>query len=126
MKMTTRRIVDAYRASQELSDMVLPFKVARTVARLRKRLGEEYSTVLEMEKTMVDSCHGREEANGYRFPTEEEAKAYYAAHRKMLEQEDDINLPVVDLSAYASQLRITPGAIEALEGLVIFEKEDEA
>lgn len=126
MKMTTKQVVEAYRASRELSEMVLPFKVARAVARLRKRLGEEHFTVLEMERAMVDSCHGKEDVDGYSFPTEEERKAFFTAHRKMMEQEDDIKLPVVDLSAFASQLRITPGAIEALEGLVIFEKEEEA
>lgn len=124
MKLTIKRIVGAYRASRELSEMVLPFKTARAVAQLRKRLGEEYSTVVQMEKAMVDSCHGEETEDGYRFPTKEEAQAYYEAHRKMLEQEDDVSLPVVDLSAYVAQLRITPGAIEDLEGLVIFEKEE--
>ena len=104
--------------------MVLPFKTARAVARLRKRLKVEFSTVVEMEKVIVDSCGGQTCENGYKFPGPEQTQAFQEGHRKMMEQEDEISLPVVDLSAYADQLRITPAAIEALEGIVIFEKEE--
>ena len=43
---------------------------------------------------------------------------------EMMDQEDSITFPVVDLSKYTDMIRISPGALEALSGIVVFEKEE--
>lgn len=123
--MTPNQIKDAYKAVQELSSVVFPFRVSRGVTALKKRLGEELDTVAGMEKALVDKYGGTVAKNGSITIAGEDAKAFADEYNALMAQDDDsIKLPVVDVSAFADMIRISPGAVEALEGLVIFEKED--
>lgn len=120
--MTPKQIVAAYKAIHELSGTVLPYRAARGVEALKKRLTEEFETVLEMERNLAEEYGGKLGSGGYRFPDREQAERFRTIHNAAMEQEDDIPLPAVDLSKYTDMLRISPGAIEALEGLVIWEE----
>lgn len=125
MTLTPKRIAAAYRAITELSTIVLPFQPSRAVMALKKKLAEETDTVAAAEKNMVREYGGTVNADGRcNFPDEDTAQKFHAAREAWLEQEDDIKLPKVDLSKHTNLIRITPVALEALDGIVIFEKED--
>lgn len=123
--MTPNEIKNAFRAIQELSGVVFPFRVSRSISALKKRLSEELDTVAGMEKALVEKYGGNVERNGSITINGEDAKAFADEYNTLMAQNDEsIQLPVVDVSAFADMIRISPGAVEALEGLVIFEKED--
>lgn len=122
--MTPNDIKNAYKAIQELSGTVFPYKVSRGIAALKKRLGEELETVAAMEMALVEKYGGIVEPNGSVRVRGANSQAFADEYNDLMVQDDEsIKLPVVDVSAYADTLRISPGAVEALEGIVIFEEE---
>lgn len=124
--MTPNDIKNAYKAIQELSGTVFPYKVSRGIAALRKRLGEELETVAAMEMALVEKYGGAIERGGSIKISGADAQAFSDAYNALMAQDDEsIKLPVVDVSACADTIRISPGAVEALEGIVIFDKEAE-
>lgn len=124
--MTGTQIVGAYRAVRELLDVVLPYRASREIARLKKRLDEEFSTVLSMEQALVKKYGGESHENGkYHFPSPEDTKAFAEELSAAMRQEDHIKLPQVDLSPYSGLIRVSADAIEALEGLVVFDEAGE-
>ena len=124
--MTPNEIKNAYRAIQELSGAVLPYRVSRGISALKKQLGEELDTVAGMEKAVVEKYGGRIERNGSITLNDENAKAFADEYNALMAQDDEsIKLPVVDVSAFVDSLRLSPFAVDALEGIVIFEKEAE-
>ena len=123
--MTPNEIKNAYRAVQELSGVVFPYRVSRGISALKKRLGEELDTVAGMEKALVEKYGGKVDRNGSITLSGENAQAFSEEYNAIMAQDDEsIKLPAVDVSAFADTLRISPGAVDALEGIVIFEKED--
>ena len=101
--MTPRKITEAHKAMMELAGIPFPFKTARQLAKLKSRLDEEYLTVYNMDQALVRDMGGEIKANGnYKFQDSE----------------------ALNLSKYTDMIRISPGALEALEGIVAFEKED--
>lgn len=122
--MTPNQIVKAYRAVNELTNTVLPYKAARGVTSLSRRLQEEFGVVAAMERAMAEKHRGRLEKGTYRFPDNETAHSFSEEYKQAMEQNDDVELPIVDLSKYIDLIRISPGAIEALDGIVIFEEDD--
>ena len=123
--MTPNEIKNAYRAVQELSGVVFPYRVSRGISALKKRLGEELDTVAGMEKALVEKYGGKVDRNGSITLSGENAQAVSEEYNAIMAQDDEsIKLPAVDVSAFADTLRISPGAVDALEGIVIFEKED--
>lgn len=124
--MTGTQIVDAYRAVRELSDTVLPYKAARGITRLKKRLDEEFATIISMEQALIKKYGGKCCEHGrYDFASTEDAQAFSEELNAAMSQDDDMNLPQVDLSAYSGLIRVSAGAIEALDGLVIFDGDAE-
>lgn len=122
MKMTTTKVTAAYRAAMELSNIVLPYKPARSVATLAKRLAEENDIVADMEKKLAAEYGGKARRGGiFDFPDPETAKKFQDALEETREQEAEIKLPTVDLTGHTGLIRITPAALEALDGIVIFE-----
>lgn len=124
--MTPNQITAAYRAILELSNTVLPYKAARSVTVLKKQLAEENDIVVDMEKKLVAQYGGEVRHGGAcEFPDPDSAERFRTVLNEAREQEADIKLPTVDLSAHTGLIRISPAAIEALDGIVIFEKEVE-
>lgn len=122
--MTPNEIKNAYRAIQELTGVVFPYRVARAITALKKRLLEELETVAGMENALVKKYGGRVERGGTFKVSGADAQAFVDEYNALMVQDDEsIKLPVVDVSVYADTLRLSPGAVEALEGIVIFEKE---
>ena len=125
--MTPNQIKDAYGAIQQLSGVVFPYRVSRGLSALKKRLGEELDTVAGMEKALVEKYGGKVGRNGSIKIAGADAQAFADEYNAMMVQDDEsIKLPVVDVSAFADTIRISPGAVEALEGIVIFEEEAES
>lgn len=123
--MTADQIVKAYRAVHELHGMVLPYRAARDVARLKRKLDEEMKVIVQMEQTIVGKYKGKTQANGsYQFETPAMANACKVELDQFNQDEAPVDLPMVDLSEYADQICISAGAIEALEGLITFEGSD--
>ena len=56
--MTPNEILNAYRGVLELSRCVLPFKVARAVAGLKKALQAEYETLSDAEAAIAEKNGG--------------------------------------------------------------------
>lgn len=123
MKMRQRDVITAYRAVQELTEARFPYSKAREVSALRKRLREEYETAAERELALAGEM-GIEQTEAGRFRTKDPARAaeFRRRHEAQMEEAAEIGLPVVDLSEFAEMLRVSPGCLEALEGIVIFEK----
>ena len=123
--MTPNDIKNAYKAIQELSGTVFPYKVSRSIATLKKRLGEELETVAAMEMALVEKYGGSVLPNGSVRVVGANSQAFADEFNAMMGQNDEsIVLPVADVSEQADVICITPGAVAALEGLVIFEKEN--
>ena len=119
--MTPSQIVSAHEAIQELSRVVLPYKTARQVARLKRRIDEEFEVVSSMEKAMVEEFGGSIEGLRRKFPDESTAAAFDEKMRTYMDEDTEIKLPTVDLSKYAENIRISPATIDALDGLVKWE-----
>jgi hypothetical protein len=123
--MTPNDIKNAYKAIQELSGTVFPYKVSRSVSALKKRLSEELETVAAMEMALVEKYGGSVLPNGSVRVVGANSQAFADEFNAMMWQNDEsIVLPVADVSEQADIICITPGAVAALEGLVIFEKEN--
>lgn len=121
--MTLQQVVKAYTHIEELSKSVFPYQTSRSLFRLKKRLREEFDVVLEMEEALVAEYDGAKKQNGaYKFPTEEKQRQFIAAYDELMTKEQDIKLPVVDLSKYTGMIRISAAAMEALDGLILFEE----
>lgn len=127
--MTPKKIMEAHRGIQYLTSIALPFKEARALARLKKSLEENLGVILDAERKLVQAHGGAytEKPGRYRFKDNETAMRFYEDLQAFQNQDDDtISLQTVDLSGQADQLNISAEAIEALEGIVIFEREDAA
>ena len=121
--MTPNQIKNAYRAIQELSGVVFPYRVARGIAALKKRLLEEVEAVAAMESALVEKYGGKIDRAGNAKVSGENAQAFVDEYNAMMEQNDEsIQLPVVDVSAFADTLRISPNVVGWLEGIVLFEE----
>lgn len=121
--MTPKQIVAAREAMKELSKIPLPYKVARQLSGLNRRLDQEIETISSMERALVEEFQGSIERNGIQFPDNEAATAFDEKRKTFMEEDVAFSLPVVDLSKFADNLRISSGAVEALEGLIRFERE---
>lgn len=127
MKMRQRDVVAAYRAALELGEVRLPYRKAREVAALRRRLREEYETAAEREMDLAREL-GVEPGENGRFRTREAARAgeFRRRREEQMNEEAEIGLPVVDLSEFADMVQLSANCLEALEGIVIFEKGEDA
>ena len=123
--MTPNQIIEACGGIRELTALVLPFKQARALAALKRALQEELDAIIENDMNLAESLGGKKEGSDYVF-SDQEAKAEFLAKTAKAHEEDDetLKLPTVDLSGQTSQLRISANAIMALEGIVIFDREE--
>lgn len=120
--MTPNQIVNAYRYINDLSASVFPYTVTRDIVRLKRRIKDEFDTILSTEQGMVVKYNGLINKDGtYSFPDGEAAMQFAEEYEEFRGQDEDIALPTVDLSKYAASIRISAAAVEALDGLVIFE-----
>lgn len=122
--MTPNQIVNAYKAIRCLSDVVLPYKKARELSRLKKRIADEFGVVVEMESALVDKYRGKRDGGKYTFDSPETTNAFLTEYEKAMEQDAVFALRPVDLSDHIGQLKISVEAIEALDGIIIFEKDE--
>lgn len=121
--MTPKKIMEAYKAVNELANCVFPYKVTRQVHKLKKKLEDEFEAILDAEKALV-SKHGGEFRDGtYKFGSLEVAEAFNREYMAFLEQESEVHLPKVDVSKCLGSVTVSAYAIDALEGIVDFGEE---
>ena len=123
--MTPNQIVSAHEAIRELSRVVLPYKTARQVARLKRRIDEEFEVISSMEKAIVEEFGGSIKGVHREFPDESTAAAFDEKMNTYWNEDAEIKLPTVDLSKYAENIRISPATIDALDGLVKWEEKSD-
>ncbi len=121
--MTPNQIAAAYKAVHELTGTVFPYKTARAVVLLKKKLREEFDVIVSARNALVKGCGGRDEGEYIHFDDNTASNEFYAEYQDMMNEDVDIELPHIDLSKYADSVRISPDAIAALEGIVAFEAE---
>lgn len=122
--MTPNKIVSAYRAIKEISVIAFPFKTARAIASLKRCLQEEVGTIVDAEYAMIEKHSGKATGARVDFDHPEKAASFQAEYDDFMNQDADIEFPVVDLSEHTDVISLTPDAIDALDGIVIFEKEE--
>ena len=121
IELSPRRVMEAYQAMYELSGQVFPYKTARA---LKKRIGEEFDTALDMENTLLREFGGeKDEAGRFSFPDREAEAGFLEKYRAAMDETAEVRLPRLDLSRYAGNMRLSARSLEALEGIVRFEKE---
>lgn len=123
--MTPAEVINVHNALYELSKTVFPYKVARKIAGLSKRVKEEIDIINSQEHAIADKYGGKYEPGGkINFPDEDAAVEFAREFDAMMNEEVDINFTPVDVSKYTDALRLTPKTIEALDGVIIFEEGD--
>lgn len=124
MKLKQKEVIGAYRAVLELAEVRFPYRKAREVAALRRRLREEYETAAERETALAKEL-GVEALETGKFRTRDPAAAavFRRRHEEQMDEEAEFDLPAVDLSEFAETLQVSPDCLEALDGIVVFEKE---
>ncbi len=125
-KMKQREVIGAYRAVLELAEVRFPYRKAREVAALRRRLREEYETVAERETELAKEL-GVEALETGKFRTRDPAaaEAFRRRHEEQMNEEAEFDFPAVDLSEFTEMLQVSPDCLEALEGIVVFERKGE-
>ena len=124
--MTPKKIINIYAALSELNSVVFPYKVARKIAGLNKRVREEFEIIVGQETALVKKYEGKRERDGkITFYDTEKAEKFAEEFEAMQNEDVDISLVPVDISKYVDGLQLTPQSIEALEGVIIFEVGDD-
>ena len=121
--MTPRKIIDAHRAIKEISGMCFPYKTARAVAALKRRLQEEADIVADAQRSLVEHYGGKAKGNQVTFADEETVLEFQNHYNDFMNEDTEVNLPTVDLSKHTNMFCLSPDTIDALDGIVIFEKE---
>lgn len=121
--MTPTQISNIYAALGELDGLVLPYKVSRKLTGLIRAVRSEYEAVIKAEAALVEQYGGKYSGNNITFADEVKAREFGAAYDKFRAEDDDtIAFAPVDISRYTAQLNISPRAVDALDGIVIFEE----
>lgn len=121
--MTPSQVMNAYKAINELSKCAFPYAVTRRVYALRKKLTDEFNAVVDAEKALVAKYKGTVTETGvYHFETVEAADKFHKEYQNFLNQESDIELPIVDVSRCSDAVILSATSLESLEGIVIFEE----
>lgn len=123
--MTPREIINIHNALNELSKTVFPYKTARKIAGLSKRVKEEIDIINSQEHAIANKYGGKYEPGGkINFSDSDAAVKFAKEFDVMMDEDVDVNFTPVDVSKYTDALRLTPKTIEALDGVIIFEEGD--
>ena len=119
--MTPRQIIEIYRALRELEDVVFPYKQAREIAGLCKRVNEEFELIVQQENKLAAKYNGKRDGHKRLvFDNAEHSEAFAVEYNEMLDGEIDVDLQRVDLSKYADRLQLSPRSLSALERVINF------
>ncbi len=121
-RMTPNQIIGAYKAIHELTTIIFPYAVTRNIANLRNRLKEEFQIIADIESGIIKKYGGELKNNSIQFPNKEARQKYITEYNSIMAEKDNVELPVVNLSKYTDRIAISPDAMNALEGIVIFEE----
>ena len=123
--MQLHQLIKAYSHIDELFRLVLPYQTTRSLLCLKKQLKEEVDTALAMQSALIEKHAGIQNEDGsYRFPSIKDQKAFMADYDALMNQDQTIHLSCVDLTRFTDVIRISPAAMEALDGIVLFEAAD--
>lgn len=121
--MTPNQVAAAYKAVHELTSIIFPYKTARSIAALKSKLESEFETITKMREALIKECGGEDQGDTIHFVDNTAATAFYDKYKSLMAEDAEIDLPKIDLSRYADNIRISPDAISALDGIITFEKE---
>ncbi len=123
MKLTPSKILVVYKFIGEITECPLPYKAARRINKLKKQICNEFETILKAESDLVRSYGGVAAKGSYTFPDQTSADEFRDRYKSFMEEEDDFDIEVVDLSKCIDMINISSNAIDALGGLVYFGEE---
>ena len=117
------KIINAYNALSRLYMQQLPIKEAYKIFGLRKQMKGQYDFQVEREKQFLEKYNGYFDDNGeVKFHKREEAKQFADAVTELSEMEVEEQITPITMKMDAlNDLKIMPGDIESLDGIVIFE-----
>ena len=119
--MKIAEVVKAYKALQEISNLPLPYKAARPLAKLKKALAEEVEVIQGMEIALVNKYSGAIQPNGhFKFGSTEVLQKFDTDHKELMAQESEIEIKPVSLSQYTDIIRVSADTICDLENVVDF------
>ena len=123
--MQQSRIISAYKSLRKLADRELPIRIACQIHRLTVKLRPVWDFQVQEEQKLCDRLHPKNEDGKLVFETPEGAQEFRDRLKELngMEVEDielkPITIPIPD------GITLTPADIEALEGFVEFEMEDD-
>lgn len=126
MELTTRRIVDAYAALNAIHFTCrLKYRDARKLSDLKKIFKGRCDVIGKLETDLVKQCGGQIHEDGkIEFSEPEFAATFVGEHNKLFEETDDVDFTPVDMSSYIDNIEIPVESIDALDGIILFDKED--
>ena len=120
--MKQRKIIDAYKALNNLYKEKLPIKESYEIYRLRSQLQDVYLFELEREKKMMEETGATFDAeDNLLFKKKEDLERFRAATEEANEMEIDLNITALHMEiARLGDIFISPEDIERLDGFISF------
>lgn len=124
--MTPREILKIRDALSELNNVVFPYKIARKIAGLNRHVQNEVDVISAQENALINKFHGKRKGNSLDFGDVDVLEQFLSERNEMMEEDnEEIRFTPVDLHQYTNLLNLTPKAIDALDGVIIFEAGDD-
>ena len=126
MEFTARQVVDICTALKTMQIKCrMKYRDARKLSDLKKLFEERTHVIGHMESDLVKNCGGTIRQDGkVEFSEPSLAETFVSEHNKLFEDKDEIEFAPVDLSEYIDDIEITVEGVEALDGIILFSKED--
>lgn len=124
MILNAKRIISATQAISSLATVPLAYRYARQINRLKRWLDEECESITNAQIALVRKHHGTVHSDGaITFETLEDRKSFIGETDRQFQESIDYDVPVCDLrdGCDSADLRISAIALDALDGMVIFD-----
>ena len=119
--MKQNKIIEAYKALNNLCSDKLPLKAAFSIYKMKKTLEDNYKFQLDKEREFMDECNGFIDSEGrVTFSNKEDAAKFMDKIKELNDIDSNIEIVPV-LISLDSELSITPKDVEALDGFIHFE-----
>lgn len=124
MTLNAQRIISAAQAITSLTTTTFAYRYARQISRLKRWLDEECTSISNAQIALVEKYHGVVHADGsITFDAPDDQKSFIAETSRQFQESIDYDVPVCDLRGGCNNddLRISAVALEALDGMIIFD-----
>lgn len=113
MKLLLLSIVNAKPTLEKLAGLSLPIKVAYRVSKLLNAIGTEFKE-FENSRIKLIQKYGDEKADGNIEVSEENKVKFFGELNELLNEEVDINAPLLDLNAFPESCELSPAEVSVL------------